>query len=548
MQEITPIFNDPYLRFQRAAPTQDIKTPKPPTWEAPAVMKTLADIPEAIETPKVSVAKLPPAEAIDRYLLAKNNPNPKVQEAAVDGLFNLIRSPDMATFRNYALAGILSMFYDKSVAIQLLQLAAARLTGGMLTDFLVEGDFFFAISIMRSIMERVQDMDATSQMAVLRMLNTLKLEAHPNLQIRYNAGLILEKLGLLNESPHDAIDLPNHAPEAAGKIAQGQPLGIGIANVIAPGIRMVDRKGIPMMEFVVGGLMISATIYNGTIVPRTLSWAGLLIFIDGLQPVDALDTMYPLTPDLGRIAIVTSSLANLPHELLDYPFVRAVTFDPSAPTDAYYNLYRRLTDQGYGTIFVLMPEGRLWKEHHYAFESSHPFDQYVKVIDTHTVGLGLSVMVRLAVQYVLLHKSRKSIDTAIRNDRKRLRHWVILAGAHPVQTATWFKKMVVERVEQRMWIKSGFPILSMSEPARIVGSEKTLDGAANFVILAIRAHFDSMHEVPEKIIIQSADLVENAEWITDQLHQCYPHIEVAYSDATTGMQDLLGRHISLAAI
>ena len=433
------------------------------------------------------------------------------------------------------IVGLLSFLYDKTGQDGQL---ANGVIGQLIRYVNSDHDSFFIASILRTLTTNVQILDQENIKAITAALEKLN---SPFPEVKDAAAELTIALTLLPPKEEILSTRPGiKTPEAALKSQESfrTPLLQAIPLPTQP----LDLNDMREENIRNKGMSKIKTEYTANL--RGSKDLGQQSFYStGISPLTGPQDKTPsmLTP---AIAIVTTPSATLPDSLLHYPGIRVITSDIDHYLKAFTDTFQQLFDQGFRTIYVILPDSDYWHACHYAKHAAYKMEEHIKVINAKTFGMGLRFIIEeLAFVLYQLHNS-KNLDLVVSRAISRVRYWV-MPSMGTIRSQFWFSRL--SRKSSKI-PENSHPLMAFHAPIKVISNSPTFPQTADRLTGEVLQCIKSSKNPPTQITIEYNGLFQEADSLKKAIQVQYPKITCNIQGAPETLSNEFGKHLGLCML
>lgn len=291
----------------------------------------------------------------------------------------------------------------------------------------------------------------------------------------------------------------------------------------------------------VASVLLSRPIFNTLIQTPAMMYA--LIYT---PQVDFLISPENRTLDDTKIALVTDY--PIPEALLHLPGIEVVEQDPIHRIRVFFDKFRELLNKGFGTMLVILPDSKFWTSCYFARHAATDMEHRIKIIDSKTYGLGLTILIQETANLIFRHTIRNNIEFHVKQMISALRYWVVPGNTEVVKTKLWYRRMIRKIKTGKTPAPADIPVLAFHDPIELAavapGFKEGLDTVYR-LIAQLLAQSDRKYK---KAIIQYKTEKSEAERFARWLKTDYPELTVSLVRADIPVANEFGTHIGVCIL
>jgi len=237
--------------------------------------------------------------------------------------------------------------------------------------------------------------------------------------------------------------------------------------------------------------------------------------------------------------------------LTDYPLehhkhrVVETKHDPVHKIRIFYDEFVRLFDRGFQKIFVVVPSREFFNSYYFAKQAKQGMEHRVKVIDSHTFGLGLESLIDDISVYMREGHTEQDFIHYIDQKVEHLQYWTVVFSTKRLKKKYWVSSM--ESKTERTIPLDKISVLSLAQDFGLEFETKKRQEAVDYLKSKLQQALSSDHKYTKLIVNLDAHQLEMLEFIHGCLKKC-PSLKLEIIPSSSFMRTQFGDHIGVCLL
>ncbi|MBT6120608.1 hypothetical protein HOH45_03975 [bacterium] len=433
------------------------------------------------------------------------------------------------------------------------------LVGWGIQNFFKDDEPFFVFSILETISSNFTVL-STTQLNLLIGYEGLFVQLSSNeddRKIRKQASILLKKLGLFErKEKYDRSQLKSSNFE---KVTELQESGHGIKITHPLNQKDLIRKGSDeshQLRVVSGEPKIrqaSQSIFEylhyfkqlyGSLCAENEAILNELSMIL-IQEVSIHNLFDKL--ESPSICLIADKYGLISEQTSVLSFVHILEVDPTHRVKSFIDGFQGLLDRGVNTIFVLLPDSRVWVSAHYAKDAAEGIESQIKVIDSKTFDFGIGVIFQEAAKLVIKKHSMKDVYSRIYEIIGKLRYWVYVDSDEVIRNKTWYSKMI-ERSKVKKIPKNNGGVLGLHRGLGLIETVSNAQEGISFIFNRLAVVVRKTQKIPDTIYVKHKGYPERSLKLARLLKTRYPSASIQIVNENELLGSNFDQHIGICVV
>ncbi|MBT5954027.1 hypothetical protein HOG98_04835 [bacterium] len=433
------------------------------------------------------------------------------------------------------------------------------LVGWGIQNFFKDDEPFFVFSILETISSNFSILSAT-QLNLLIGYEGLLVQLASNEddeKIRIQANVLLNKLGLFErKEENDRAKLPTSSLE---KVTELQESGNGI-KITHP----LNQKDLVRKEFdefhklrVISGepkiaqasqlifeyLHYFKYLFSSLCTVNESMFSALTIILIQERSIHRLFDKF----ESPSIALIADKFGLVSEQTSVLSFVHILEIDPIHRVKSFVDGFQGLLDSGVHTIFVLLPDSRIWLSAHYAKDAAEGIESQIKIIDSKTFDFGIGVIFQEASKLVIKKCPMKDVYSRIYEIIGKLRYWVYVDSDEIIKNKMWYSKML-ERSKVKKIPKDKGCVLGLHRGLGLIDTFNDAEEGIIFILNRLAVVVRKTQKIPDTIYVKHKGYAERALKVARLLKTEYPSASIQIVNENELLGSNFDQHIGICVV
>ncbi len=244
-----------------------------------------------------------------------------------------------------------------------------------------------------------------------------------------------------------------------------------------------------------------------------------------------------------HIAVVTHPSASISKELMGRYPVYQIPHDPENYIRIFHDLFVSLTQSGFQSIIVVLPNGEYWHSVHHARHAMAGVMGTIRVLDSHLFGLGLGLLVREVAGLLPKINRIDDMESRIARLASKIHYWIVPFNVGAINAHFWYQKMK----RQKRLPGHFYPIIGFSDEGGIVSVADSPTSAVINLEKVVTDFFHQFGQPPRVVVVEHYDALGVAKGLGGYFQRVYPKVRVVLQVASPYMSAELGPFVGVVA-